>query len=222
MSPKLERGTERTVDITDPKIAKAYAHPLRIEIMHLLDNRIASPSQLSTELAAPLSLTSYHVRQLASMGLVKLVARRQKRGSIEHFYTATVRPRIYDDVWARVPPIVKRAILGGRLTQVGKEVVQAAEAGGFDRQDVHLTRTRLTLTPEDWQTVAEDLAALLTRLDKLKAKSDATLTADPHADRIDATVVMMLFEAAVPGAFQPTDGGSPAFDDEFEDIAPPV
>lgn len=210
--------TQQTVDITDPKIAKAYAHPLRIEIMHLLDNRVASPSQLSSELTAPLSLTSYHVRQLASMGLVKLVTRRQKRGSIEHFYTATVRPRIYDDVWAQVPPIVKRAILGGRLTQVGKEVVQAAESGGFDHEDVHLTRTRLTLTTEDWQALAKRLAALLEHLDKLKAKSDAVLAADPHADRIDATVVMMLFETPAPNAFEPPDAESPAHDDELEDI----
>jgi DNA-binding transcriptional ArsR family regulator len=42
----------------DPTIAKAYAHPLRMEIMDLLDDRVASPSQLAVELGSPLSLTA--------------------------------------------------------------------------------------------------------------------------------------------------------------------
>lgn len=75
-------------EITDSKVAKAYAHPLRIEIMGLLDNRVASPRQLSEELGASLATTSYHVRQLLSMNLIKLVRRRPTRGSVEHFYTA--------------------------------------------------------------------------------------------------------------------------------------
>src|SRR4051794_35829610 len=183
------------VDISDPTIAKAYAHPLRMEIMDLLDDRVASPSQLAAELGSPLSLTSYHVRQLAQMGLVRLVRRRQVRGSIEHFYTAVVRPRLYDDVWAKTPPIVKRAIIGGRVSQLGQEVVTAAEAGGFDRDDVHLTRTRATLTPDGWRTVARELANVLARLDELKAAEAAKLAADPHAERIESTIAMMLFES---------------------------
>ena len=34
------------VDITDPRIAKAYAHPLRIHILGMLDDRVASPSEI--------------------------------------------------------------------------------------------------------------------------------------------------------------------------------
>ncbi|MBV9212474.1 MAG: hypothetical protein JOZ25_02385, partial [Actinobacteria bacterium] len=35
------------VDITDPRIAKAYAHPLRIHILGMLDDRVASPSEIA-------------------------------------------------------------------------------------------------------------------------------------------------------------------------------
>src|SRR3954447_23492496 len=113
------------VDISDPTIAKAYAHPLRMEIMDLLDDRVASPSQLAAELGSPLSLTSYHVRQLVSWGLVKLVRRRQVRGSIEHFYTALVRPTVYDETWAKIPSFVKRALVGSSLAQLGSEIASA-------------------------------------------------------------------------------------------------
>lgn len=211
----------KPVDITDPVIAKAYAHPLRIEIMGLLDNRVASPSQIAAELGSPLSLTSYHVRQLVSMGLIKLVSRRQKRGSIEHFYTAIVRPRMYDDVWARIPSIVKRAIVGGRISQLGKEFLGAAEAGGFDREDMHFSRTRATLTPEGWTVAARILADALHQLDALKADEAAKLEADPHADRVEATAVLMLFEPPLPNAFDSEDSGA-AWTDEVEDVAPPA
>jgi DNA-binding MarR family transcriptional regulator len=189
--------------------------------MGLLDNRVASPRQLAIELGSPLSLTSYHVRQLAQMGLVELVSRRQKRGSIEHFYTAVVRPRLYDDVWARIPAIVKRAIIGGRLAQLGKELTAAAERGGFDREDIHLTRTRLSLTPEGWRTVARELSDLLGRLDRLGAEERARLEADTHAERVEATVAMMAFESPPPSAFE-IDENAPVWHDDMPDIAQPL
>jgi DNA-binding transcriptional ArsR family regulator len=208
------------IDISDPRIAKAYAHPLRIEIMGLLDNRVASPSQLSAELGSPLSLTSYHVRQLAQMGLVRLVRRRQVRGSIEHFYTAVVRPTLYDDAWASIPSIVKHALIGGRLSQLGREVASAAEAGGFERDDMHFTRTRMSLSLEGWQALARELAQLLTRIDQLKVDEAAKLAADPHAEPIEATAVMMLFESPPPGTFDAHLPDSPTHD-EVPDVAPP-
>jgi DNA-binding transcriptional ArsR family regulator len=212
--------TPEPVDITDPTIAKAYAHPLRIEIMGLLDNRVASPSELAAELGSPLSLTSYHVRQLASMGLVKLVRRRQVRGSIEHFYTAVVRPRLYDDAWASIPSIVKRALVGGRIAQLGREIASAAEAGGFERDDMHFTRSRMSLSPEGWRTVAREFADLLVRLDRVKADEAEKLAADPQAERIEATAVMMLFESPPPGTFDAPHADADVLD-EVADVAPP-
>ena len=208
------------VAITDPTIAKAYAHPLRIQIMGLLDNRVASPSQIAAELGSSLSLTSYHVRQLASWKLVKLVRRRQVRGSVEHFYTAVVRPTLYDDAWATTPPIVKRAIIGGKIAQIGQEVRTAANAGGFDREDIHLSSTRAELSPEGWRTVAREFAALLERVDQLQEEEAAKLSDDPHAERVESTVVMMLFESSLPNGFDAHDEGAP-LPDEVEDIAPP-
>src|SRR5256885_29338 len=67
------------VDITDPRIAKAYAHPLRIHILGMLDDRVASPSEIAGEIGAPLTHVSYHVRQLAGLGLIKLVKTTPRR-----------------------------------------------------------------------------------------------------------------------------------------------
>jgi len=52
-------------DIDDPRLVKALAHPLRIQILNLLRDRVASPSELADEIGAPLGNVSYHVRFLA-------------------------------------------------------------------------------------------------------------------------------------------------------------
>jgi DNA-binding transcriptional regulator GbsR (MarR family) len=57
-------------------------------ILGLLDDRIASPRELSEELDAPLKNVSCHVRVLAKL---KLVRARQRRAALEHHYGA-VRP----------------------------------------------------------------------------------------------------------------------------------
>lgn len=201
-------------------VAKAYSHPLRIEILGLLDNRIASPRQLATELNASLSVTSYHVRQLRAAKLIRLVRRRQVRGAIEHHYTANVRPTITDAGWARLPRIVKRAWLGGKIAQVGKEVAAAAGSGGFDHEDMHMSRTSIRVTPEAWKQAAEILARALREIEVLGEEGAARANAEAASDERHAIAVMMLFEAAAPESFGP-HGGVPGATDEYTDIAAP-
>lgn len=211
----------KPIDITDPVVAKAYSHPLRIEILGLLDNRVASPRQLATELGAGLSTTSYHVRQLAGVKLIRLVRRRQVRGAIEHMYTANVRPTITDAGWARLPPIVKRAWLGGKIAQIGKEVAAAAGQGGFDHADMHMSRTSFRLTPDEWKAAVRILARALEEIEALGAEGAASGQADSQAGQRHAIAVMMLFEAASPKAFSP---GSevPGEHEGSEDVGSPA
>jgi DNA-binding transcriptional ArsR family regulator len=181
------------IDITDPKLVKAYAHPLRIRILDLLDGRVASPSELATELDAPLSNTSYHVRQLAALGLVDLVDRAARRGAIEHYYTSTVRPTITDEAWARLPEIVKRAHMGGILQTAIAHIVAAAESGAWDRSDSHYSRTPGRLDDRGYAEASRALSNVLARIDKIFEASEARLESNPDAEWQDATVLMMLF-----------------------------
>lgn len=69
-------------------VVKALAHPLRVEILRILDEGRASPIELSRRLEAPLGVVSYHVRVLSELGLIRLVKRTARRGAIEHHYAA--------------------------------------------------------------------------------------------------------------------------------------
>jgi DNA-binding transcriptional ArsR family regulator len=194
------------VDITDPRIAKAYGHPLRIHILGKLDNRVASPSELATELGAPLTHVSYHVRQLAGLGLIKLVKTTPRRGAVEHHYTAKIRPTITDKAWAEVPEVVKKNHISGWVEQAGAHVSAAVSEGGFERDSAHVSRTALELDDKGWKAVAKELEKTLERIDRIAADAKQRLDGSDD-DRLKATAIMMLFEGPHQAAGLPADGG---------------
>jgi DNA-binding transcriptional ArsR family regulator len=182
------------IDITDARLVKAYAHPLRIEILRLLDNRVASPKELAEELGAPLPNTAYHVRQLATLGLVELVRRTVRGGAVEHHYTTRVRPTIPEELWATLPEVVKRAATGDAVEQTLAEMASAVNQDGFGRDDAHLTRTAARLDARGWDAMAKELRRALDRIGKVVADAEERLAKDPDAEAVEAMAVMALFE----------------------------
>lgn len=71
------------------KLEKALAHPLRARALPLFGEQPMSPNQVATQLGVDVSLLAYHVRVLRNLGCIELVATRQRRGALEHFYCAT-------------------------------------------------------------------------------------------------------------------------------------
>lgn len=68
--------------------AKALAHPLRGQILTLLEAGRRSPSEIAETLGRPLGAVSYHVRYLRGLDLIRLVGTEPRRGAVEHFYEA--------------------------------------------------------------------------------------------------------------------------------------
>jgi DNA-binding transcriptional ArsR family regulator len=194
------------VDITDPRIAKAYAHPLRIHILGMLDDAVASPSEIASQLDAPLTHVSYHVRQLASLGLIKLVRTTPRRGAVEHHYTAQIRPTITDDAWNRTPDIVKKNLVSGWVGQLVAHVKAGAAEGGFDRANSHHTRTPMTLDDKGWLQISRELEKTLERVDKIAAEAGQRVKKNPDSG-FRATAAMMLFEGPSATAGLPEDAG---------------
>ena len=194
------------VDITDPRIAKAYAHPLRIHILGMLDERVASPSEIASELDAPLTHVSYHVRQLASLGLIKLVRTTPRRGAVEHHYTAQIRPSITDDAWAETPDIVKKNVVSGWLAQVGTHAASASAEGGFERDQAHMSRSAWELDEKGWSAMARELAKTLERIEKIGDEAAERVKKNPESG-FRASAVIMLFEGPKATAGLPADAG---------------
>jgi DNA-binding transcriptional ArsR family regulator len=195
-------------DIGDPRLVKALAHPLRVQILTTLEDRIASPSDLAAELDAPLGNVSYHVRTLADLGLVKLVKRRTRRGAVEHYYQARGRAQVSNRAWAQVPGVVKRSMVAVALEQAVDAAGAAAGAGGFDHEDSNLSRQTVTLDAEGFGEVSQAIARLHEEVAGIHERSTARLEKAGEKGGVQAGLVTMLFESAGPGEGSGESGGS--------------
>jgi DNA-binding transcriptional ArsR family regulator len=176
---------------TNPKVLRAYAHPLRARAMELLEARVTSPSQIAAALGQPVGLIAYHVRTLREAGLVTLVDRRQRRGAIEHFYTAPTGPTISDREWSRLPVVERRTVIAGGLRRSGHELGAASHHGGLDREGAHVRRVRTRLDDHGWRTATSELRLSLARLERLAAAAKRRL-ADLEPDRVRYGVAMLM------------------------------
>jgi len=184
-------------NIDDPRYVKAMSHPLRVRILALLDERPASPVELSGWLGSTLGTTAYHVRTLERLGLIELVAENRVRGAVEHHYRARERPSVSDKAWAAAPAIAKQAAVSASLETIDAYAKAASEAGGFDDGDAHLTRAALRLDARGFEDVSQACLRILAQLDRIEEDATERIKRNPHTGETkDVALVMMLFEAA--------------------------
>ena len=156
----------------DQRLVKALGHPLRTQILTILNERVASPNELSKETGEPLGNVSYHVRLLADLDCVELVKTEPRRGAVEHYYKATVPPWFDKSAWKHMPKSLRGSVSNSVLGVVIEDAVTAVRTGAFDtRPDRHLSRAPLMLDDEGWEELAGLLDDLLERAMELKAQS---------------------------------------------------
>jgi DNA-binding transcriptional ArsR family regulator len=186
-------------EINDPRLVKALAHPLRVQILRVLQGRVASPSELAEELDARLGNVSYHMRVLERLEVVELVKTKPRRGAVEHYFRARGTLRITDKAWAQVPKIVKDAMVAATLEQTTRYIHTAASIGGFEDPYAHLSRHALVLDKQGFTDLAGLMREMIDRAREIEAASTKRATKDDHAQaEINTGLVMMLFEAPPP------------------------
>src|ERR671934_704504 len=151
----MSSAREAITEPIDRRLVKAMAHPLRHRILSRLNERVASPKELADEFVEPLGNVSYHMRILADLGCVELVRTEQRRGALEHYYRAMMRPFFSDREWARIPLSTRRAIHDQHLRRIWNDVVQAAQNGGVGDAPAHVTWTPLDLDEQGYEDVVE-------------------------------------------------------------------
>src|SRR3954465_2205871 len=184
-------------DIDDPRYVKAISHPLRVRILAMLQERTASPSQLSEWLGATLGTTAYHVRALHKLGLIELADETRVRGAIEHHYRAGKRPTVSEGAGAKAPPIAKQAAIGSSLQMVDEYARTSAAAGGFDRAEAHMSRTAIEIDAKGWEQLNQACLEVAEQVEKIEQASKERQDRKPHEQPTGlAAVVLMAFEAA--------------------------
>ena len=200
--------TKQAAGVVDRRLAKALSHPLRAHVLAILNERVASPNQIANQLDEPLGNVSYHVKTLAEMGCIELVNTEPRRGAIEHFYRAVVRPFFSDKDWKRLPPSARQGISDATLQLIWEDTSDALNAGTFDqRTDRHLSRSRLVLDEQGWKQVNELLVETMNRVTDIEA--DCAKRRSGNGDSgFNSNMVLMHFESS--GAAETTKRSKPS------------
>jgi DNA-binding transcriptional ArsR family regulator len=181
--------------LVDPRLAKALSHPMRTRILTILNEQVASPNEIAQMLDERLPNVSYHVRALHDLGTIELVRTAQRRGAIEHYYRALMRPFFSDRDWKRLPQSGRQAVTDVILQMIWDDTSGAIKAGTFEsRADRHLTRSPLVLDEEGWSEVNGLLRKTLKEAEEIAARSAKRLKGSEEQE-IPTRLVMMHFEA---------------------------
>lgn len=197
---KKSKAKGKTQTGVDQRLVKALAHPLRVEILTILNERMASPNELSKELSEGLSQVSYHVKVLKDYECIELVKTEPRRGAVEHYYRATARAFLGDSDWATLPASVKPGVSTSVLQLAMENVTEALQAGTFDaRSDRHLSWTPGLVDERGWNEIVDLLANTLEQAIEIQAESTSRLAKSGEAG-IPNTVVLMHYQEAANGS----------------------
>jgi DNA-binding transcriptional ArsR family regulator len=181
----------QTASAVDSRLAKALAHPLRVQLLAALNEGVASPNELAKKLDEPLTNVSYHVRMLHDLGTIELVETEPRRGALEHYYRAVVRPFFGERDWKRLPKNARGSISDAVLQLVWDDAADAIKSGLFDeRDDRHLSRSVLALDDQGWDELHDLLADTLDRAMQIQADSASRASKD-GGETISVNLVMM-------------------------------
>jgi DNA-binding transcriptional ArsR family regulator len=196
--------TSSTEPQLDQRMVRVLAHPLRQQLLIMLHKHgVSSPRQLAERSGERLPNVSYHMRVLRDAGCIELVRTKPRRGAIEHFYRASARPILDDDQWASLPISVRRALFGQTLRELWDDVLAAANTGGFDDPQAHVSRAWFQLDEIAWNELVDVLAGVLDKAFELQAQSAARLGRGDQETARRVAMGLLLFERAEGAPPQP-------------------
>jgi len=185
--------TESKATRIDQKLVKALAHPIRVYILEELQDRVASPTELSKETERSLGVVSYHANILVSCGCLELVRTQPRRGALEHFFRATPRSFIGHQDWRRAPRSVRGGVTDAAVGTFFDKAAAAVEAGTIDaRDDTTLNWMPINVDETGWREIAEILDKALQLVMGVPARSVARRA---EGEEIPVVVGFASFEA---------------------------
>jgi DNA-binding transcriptional ArsR family regulator len=183
--------------------AAVLAHPLRVRILALLNERDMSPVEFCREGFAPgkmdVSHVAYHFRELAEYGCLEVVEENKRRGSIEHVYRGIGRAYFSDPHWAALDPEERVRISKTVIQGLFARADAAMMADTFDaREDRHLSWIAMRLDEQAWKELATTLAAAFGEVEQIRKDAEGRLDGT-GLEGITTTCAIMSFESpAVP------------------------
>jgi len=192
--PKRKRKRKRQV--VNQSFVKGLAHELRVEILGILTERMASPNELAAMLGEGLSQVAYHVNVLKDYGLITLIKTEPRRGAVEHYYRATAGTLLPAQEWRGIDGGLRTAIGAGLASELFDGLADAVEANKLTEADTRIGRTLLVLDAEGWENVRASAEYFTEEVEREQRKSAARVAkANGSAGAVKGyTVGVLAFE----------------------------
>jgi hypothetical protein len=160
--------------------ATVLAHPLRVRVLEILNERDMSPIEFCRDGFAPegmdVSHVAYHFRELAEYGCLKVVEENKRRGSVEHVYRGLARAFFSDTQWSQLD-IAERRRISKTMIQGLLARIEGSLAGEmFDsRVDRHLSWVAMKLDEQGWSEMSTTLAAAFGEIEQIRSDAERRL-----------------------------------------------
>jgi hypothetical protein len=135
---------------------------------------------------------------LHDLGCIELVETEPRRGALEHYYRAIMRPFFGDSDWKRLPKNARGSISDAVLQLVWEDSAEAIKSGLFDeREDRHLSRSVLCMDEQGWNDLNALLVETLDQAMQIQADSASRAAKAKGEDdtRFGVNLVMMSHPA---------------------------
>ncbi|HEY2478494.1 MAG TPA: hypothetical protein VGI17_07175 [Solirubrobacterales bacterium] len=179
--------------------ATVLAHPLRVRVLEILNERDMSPVEFCREGFAPphmdVTHVAYHFRELAQYGCLEVVEVNKRRGSVEHVYRGVGRAFFSDAQWSRFEAEerarISKTVFQGLLARVEGAVMDET----FDaREDRHLSWVAMQLDEQGWSEMATTLAAAFSEVEQIRTDAERRLAGN-GGRAIPSTCAILGFES---------------------------
>ena len=167
---------------------------MRARILAILNERAASPNEISEMIEERLPNVSYHVRALLDLGCIELVRHRSAPRRDRALLPGLVRPFFSDRDWKRLPQSGRQGISDSALQMIWEDVSDAIKEGTFEaRTDRHLSQGPQPRR-EGWSELAKVLEGLSRRRRGSRPERRAAQDGPDRAG-MPTRMVLMHFES---------------------------
>lgn len=178
------------------RLAKAMAHPIRVEVLELMNEHPIAPVDASARIGAQLSNVAYHFRTLLELECIEEVGKEQIRGSVKTTYRSRTNLMFDDLCFATLPADAQAGISVAVLKALYRRASDAIEGGSFDaKENRHLSVTTVVMRWEAWDEIAKILEGALGRILEIKTEEEAS---EDNVKRFPATIGLFAFESSRP------------------------